>query len=266
MSFQPVIPFSGYAGWAFLKRTMAVQQATLQSGAAAKRDEAYFRAHIGKIDSAEQLVADRRLLSVALTAFGLEGDLGNKAFIRKVLEGGTLASDSLANRLANKQYQKLSAAFGFGDMAVPRNKISDFADRILSQYATRQFESAVGAQKNEYRIALNAEREIAALAGKSGSEETKWYTVLGTAPLREAFQTALGLPSSFAAIDLDKQLSMIKAKAKAAFGSDTISQFADPARLEKLVRTYVVRAEIGVVNAGASSGSVALQLLAGLGR
>lgn len=266
MSFQPVIPFSGYAGWAFLKRSMAAQQATLQSTAAVRRDEAYFRANIGRIDTAEQLVADRRLLSVALTAFGLEGDIGNKAFIRKVLEGGTLASDSLANRLANKQYHKLSAAFGFGDMAVPRNRIPDFAEGILAQYATRRFESAVGAQKNEYRIALNAEREIAALAAKTGSEDTKWYTVLGNAPLREAFQTALGLPSGFAAIDLDKQLAMVKAKARAAFGSDTVSQFADPAQLEKLVRTYIVRAEIGAVNAGTGSGSVALQLLAGLRR
>lgn len=266
MSFQPVIPFSGYAGWAFLKRSMATQQATLQSTAAAKRGEAYFRANIGKVDTAEQLVADRRLLSVALTAFGLEGDINNKAFIRKVLEGGTLATGSLANRLANKQYQKLSAAFGFGDLSVPRNKISDFADKILPQYKARQFEAAVGGQRNEYRIALNAEREIAALAGKSGSEDTKWYTILGNAPLREAFQTALGLPSSFAAIDLDKQLSMMKAKTKSVFGSDTVSQFADAAKMEKLVRTYIVRAEIGSVNTGTSAGSVALQLLSGLRR
>ena len=266
MSFQPVIPFSGYAGWAFLKRSMAVQQATLQSTAAARRDEAHFRANIGKIASAEQLVADRRLLSVALTAFGLEGDIGNKAFIRKVLEGGTLDSGSLANRLANKQYQKLSAAFGFGDTGAAGNNAPDFADRILAQYATRRFESAVGEQKNEYRIALNAEREIADLAARPGSEDAKWYTVLGNAPLREAFQTALGLPSSFAAIDLDKQLAMVKVKAAAAFGSDTVSQFADPARLERLVRTYIVRAEIGAASAGTGSGAVALQLLAGLGR
>lgn len=266
MSFQPVIPLSGYAGWAFLKRTMATQQATQQSTAMARREEAYFRANIGKIDTAEQLVADRRLLSVALTAFGLEGDIKNKAFIRKVLQDGTLESGTLANKLANKQYQKLSAAFGFGDMAIPRNKISNFSDKILAQYNTRSFETAVGEQNNEYRIALNAEREIATLAAKSGSEDTKWYTVLGSAPLREAFQTALGLPSSFASINLDKQLSMIKAKARSLFGSDTVSQFAEAAKMDKLVRTYILRAEIGAVSSGSSSGSVALQLLSGLAR
>ena len=39
--------------------------------------------------SAADLVADRRLLKVALGAFGLEGEIDKKAFIRKVLEEGT---------------------------------------------------------------------------------------------------------------------------------------------------------------------------------
>ena len=75
MSFQPVIPLAGYAGWTFLKRTMEKQQAALQATPANQRDEAYFRANVGKVNSAKELVADRRLLKVALTAFGLEADI-----------------------------------------------------------------------------------------------------------------------------------------------------------------------------------------------
>ncbi len=115
MTFQPVIPFGGFAGWAFLKRTLPAQQAALQATPANQRDEEYFRANIGKIKSADELISDRRLLQVALTAYGLEGDINNKAFIRKVLSDGTLSENALSNRLADKQYQKLSAAFGFGD-------------------------------------------------------------------------------------------------------------------------------------------------------
>ncbi|GAB1361063.1 hypothetical protein MASR1M32_02990 [Rhodobacter sp.] len=109
-------------------------------------------------------------------------------------------------------------------------------------------------------------REIAVLAARSESEDAKWYTILGSAPLREAFQTALGLPSSFASIDLDTQLSMIKAKARSMFGSDTVSQFAEAAKMDKLVRTYILRAESGAVTSGSSPGSVALQLLSSLTR
>lgn len=261
MSFQPVIPFSGFAGWSFLKRTAASQQAALQSTPSNVRDEEYFRANIAKAKKAEDLVADRRLLSVALTAFGLEGDIDNKAFIKKVLSDGTRSDTALSNRLADKRYQKLSAAFGFGDFPIPRTQLSDFADKTLALHRTKQFEAAVGSQNNTFRLGLNAERELGELARGSASDDTKWFTILGNAPLREVFQTALGLPSSFASIDLDKQLATLKARTKAQFGSSGIGQFTDPEKVQKLIRSYLARDEIAATSSAFGSSSAALQLL-----
>ena len=261
MSFQPVLPIAGYAGWSFLKRTMARQQVVAQAVPAHKRDEAYFRDKIGKVTTAEQLVADKRLLRIALTAFGLEGDANSGSFIRKVLEGGTLKVGSLANKLADKQYQKFSAAFGFGDYSVPRTKISTFPDEILTRFRARSFETAVGAQSNTYRLALNAEREIPTIAASSGSENFKWFNILGNSPLREVLQVALGLPKSFASIDLDQQVSVLKTKSRVAFGGDKVSQFSDPAKMEALIRRYVLRAEMQEQGSGSSPASIALQLL-----
>lgn len=261
MSFQPALPLTGYAGWGFLKRTMVRQQAMQQAAPVQQRDEAYFREKIGKVATAEQLVSDKRLLRITLTAFGLEGDVNNKAFIQKILEGGTLKEGSLANRLADKQYQKLSAAFGFGDFSVPRTRISTFPDEIVSQFRTRSFETAVGAQSNTYRLALNAEREIPAVAARNSSETAKWYVILGNPPMREVMQTALGLPKSFATIDLDQQVSVLKSKTMAAFGSDSVTQFADPAKMEALVRRFVLRSELQEQGAPNSPASIALQLL-----
>ena len=96
MSYAPAIPLSGYAGWAYLKRTMAQQTKAFNSAPDVKSDEAYFRENIGKIKTAAQLVEDRRLLKVALGAFGLEKDLENKFFIQKVLQDGTLKTGTLA--------------------------------------------------------------------------------------------------------------------------------------------------------------------------
>ena len=70
--------------------------------------------------SAADLVADRRLLKVALGAFGLEGEIDKKAFVRKILEEGTADPASLANRLTDKSYYKLAEAFGFGDLGGAR--------------------------------------------------------------------------------------------------------------------------------------------------
>jgi Protein of unknown function (DUF1217) len=261
MSFQPVLPLSGYTGWTFLKRTLDRQQAVQQAMPVQKRDEAYFRERIGKVQTAEQLVSDKRLLRISLAAFGLENDVNSKAFIQKVLEGGTLKEGSLANKLADKQYLKFSAAFGFGDFSVPRTLISTFPDEILTQFRARSFETAVGAQNNAFRLALNAEREIPALAGRPISESAKWYSVLGNAPLRELVQTALGLPKSFASIDLDQQVAVLKTRAEAAFGASTISQFADPALMEALVRRFHLRSEMQGQSAASSPAAIALTLL-----
>ena len=68
MSFQPVIPAGGYAGWTFLNRTREVQQSAFEASPQISRDVAAFEERIGSITSAEELVGDRQLLRVALGA------------------------------------------------------------------------------------------------------------------------------------------------------------------------------------------------------
>ncbi|MCX8508114.1 MAG: DUF1217 domain-containing protein, partial [Rhodobacteraceae bacterium] len=210
MSFTPVVPSGGYGGWSFLNRTIAAQKKAFVADPAQQRDEAYFRDRIGSISTADELVADRRLLSVALNAFGLEGDINNKAFLKKILTDGTFDQAALGNRLADKRYLAFSRAFGFGDFPVPNTKKSDFPDKIISAYETRTFEAAVGAANGDMRLALNARRELAAIAGKTFSQDGKWFTALGSPPLRSVLQIAFGLPQNFAGVDIDKQLTVLK--------------------------------------------------------
>lgn len=262
MSVGPVIPFSGYAGWAFLKRTQARQEATLSASPLMRRDETYFREKIGSIKTAEELVNNRRLLSVATTAFGLEGDLNNKYFLKKVLSDGTLDKADLSNRLADKRYLEFSKAFGFGDFSVPNTQMSDFADKIIAQYKSKKFESAVGETNNSLRLALNADRELEALSRTSSTTDTKWFTVMGNTPLRRVFETALGLPSSFASLDIDQQLSTLKQKSEKLLGDDGFAQFSNPAKREELIRTFLIRDDLASAGVSVTSrGYGALQIL-----
>lgn len=264
MSFAPVIPSGGYTGWSFLNRTMAKQKQAFDADPAAAREAAYFRDKIGKVDTAEQLVADRRLLSVALTAFGLEGDLANRAFLQKILEGGTLKPEALGNRLADKRYLDFARAFGFGDFAIPNTKKSDFADKILTAYGQRRFEAAVGTQNSDMRLALNARRELSAIAAKGLSADGKWFTALGSPPLRSLLQTAFGLPPSFSGVDLDKQLVILKDRATSLLGGSDPAMFADPEKVEKLIRLFLVRSE--AQSSGLASSPALSLLQAGQGR
>ena len=258
--FTPVVPNGGPGGWAFLNRTLASQKKAFAADPAFKRDEVYFRDRIGAVSTAEELVADRRLLSTALTAFGLESDANNKAFLRKILEDGTLRADALGNRLADKRYLEFSRAFGFGDFPVPNTKRSDFADRILAAAQSRRFESAVGAQNGPMRLALNAQRELPQIAARGSSENAKWFSIMGSPPLRSLVQTALNIPLQFAGSDIDKQLELFKDRAEKLLGSADPTQFADPKRVEKLIRQYLVRSES---QATSSTASPAFSLLAG---
>jgi len=260
MAFQPVIPMGGLVGWAFLNRTLERQSAAFEASTEVQRDTEYFAEKIGGIDTAEQLVSDRRLLGVALGAFGLQDDIDNRFFVRTMLEEGTIADDAFANRMADERYKAFSRAFGFGDFSVPRTKLSTFADEIIARYNDRSFEVAVGQQDENLRLALNAKRELAGLAAEAGSDDTKWFRVMGNKPLRQVFETAFGLPSGFGQIELDQQLETFRDKALRQLGNGELSQFTDQAAVDKLVQRFLVRAQLAEAQT-TTAGSIALSLL-----
>ncbi|WP_424943773.1 DUF1217 domain-containing protein [Aliiroseovarius crassostreae] len=264
MSFQPVIPLGGMAGWAFLQRTQDSQKEAFAASPVMQRDIAYFQENISKVSTAEQLVEDFRLLKVALGAYGLDDDIGNKYFIQKVLEDGTLDTDDLSNKLSDKRYYEMARDFGFGDYKIPRTKISDFGDITTAAYKDRQFEIAVGEQDPNLRLSMALERDLGDIVKKTTSDVGKWYSVMGNPPLRNIFETAFGLPKSFGTLDLELQLDSFREKAETYFGDSTIEQFSDPAKMEELNRLFLVRSEIANGTAGLSSSSIALTLLQNL--
>lgn len=259
MSFAPALPASGLLGWTFLKRTEAAQSASFSRQPVIQRDEAYFRDRIGTIRTAEDLVQDRRLLRISLEAFGLEADVNARAFIRKVLEDGTLKVGALANKLVDPRYKALASAFGFGDFSVPRTVLSGFPDEILTRWKDRRFEAAVGSVDGNLRLAMNARSALAELAQDRGSETAKWFRILGNAPLWKVVQPGLGLPGSFATADPDRQLAELKARADRLFGDDSVSQFRDPEKVERLIQRFLVRSELQANTAAANPALVLLQ-------
>lgn len=264
MSYTPIIPMAGYAGWVFLNRTKEQQQAAFVASAEIQNNESYFREKISSVRTAEELVSDRRLLTVALGAFGLDEDIDNKFFIQKILEEGTFDSTSLANKLSDKRYKDFSSAFGFGDYSIPRTVLSDFPDEILQRFEQKQFEVAVGTVDETMRIAMNAQAEIPEIANSETSEKAKWFKIIGSGPLSMFFQTALGLPQSVGALDVDKQVSLYMDKAQEKFGLSALSDLTDADTLDKAVKTFLLRSQVANISVP-STGSVALQLLQGTG-
>lgn len=261
--FRPAIPADGLLGWRLLQRTYDTQFQAFQKSPLQKRDTDYFRENIAKVKTAEDLVSDRRLLTVALGAFGLQDDINNRYFIRKILEEGTVREDALANRFSDKRYRDLSKAFGFGPMEFRQNRLSDFPDKIIAAFERQSFEVAVGEQSQTLRIALAAERSFGDIAKSKSSERGKWFEVMGQPPLRQLFETAFNLPKSFFQIDIDQQQKLLAENSKKHFGTSNPGDFADAKLQEKLITRFAAMSQLRESSAGFSSNSAALTLLRG---
>ena len=259
--FAPVIPGTGLVGWRFLQRTYDTQLETFTQSAQISRSTEYFQENIGSITSAEELVQDRRMLEVALGAFGLQDDIDNRYFIQKILEEGTTNDDALANRFSDERYKDFSAAFGLGPGETSALSDPEFAASIITRFQANSFEVAAGEQDDTMRIALFAQRQLPDFAAEDISNDAKWFSVMGQPPLRAVFEKALNLPSAFGQVDIDQQLVVFKQRARVVFGSDDLNQFSQPDAVEDLVTKYIVRAQLEQFNANTSSASIALTLL-----
>ncbi|WP_134724592.1 DUF1217 domain-containing protein [Paracoccus luteus] len=258
MSFQPFVGTGGYAGWRLLNRTADQQKAMIARDPAVAQAGRHYRETIGTVQSAEQLVGDFRLLKTTLTAFGLENDLNSRFFIRKVLESDLDDPKSLVNRLSDKRYRALAEVFRF-DGSTPKTTTAGFADAIIARHVDAELERRVGTVDGNLRLAMNARRELPPLAASGSTDATKWYTILGSTPLRKVVEGAFNLGSSFAKLPLDRQLLELQGRSERLLGSASPGVLADPAKVEKLIQRFLLTA--GNVTPSQSSYSAALTLL-----
>jgi hypothetical protein len=260
MSFTPVVPLGGLVGFALLSRTLDRQTELFNAAPALRRDTDHFEQTIAGVRTAADLVSDRRLLRVALGAFGLQDDIDSRAFVRAILEQGTKDDKALANRLSDDRYRRFADAFGFAAPDGPRTGEAGFAAQIIEQFRRREFEFAVGEQDTALRLALNADRELAAFGTDAESDNALWFRILGTPPLRSVFETALGLPTSFAQIDIDRQLDELRTRAARQLNIASPRDLVDTDLRETLLRQFLLRDQISST-AVLSSQAIALSLL-----
>lgn len=265
MSFVPALPLSGLGGWRLLERTEENQRAAFANDPAMVREIDYFRENIAKVTSAEELVADYRLLKIALGAFGLDDDSGKQAFIQKVLESDPLDTTSFANRLVDSRYQKLASAFGFGGVTGSKTDWSNFAEKIVEPYKSRQFDIAVGVSDDSMRLALNFRRDIPTHADGVASENAAWFAIMGDPPVRAVLEAAFNLDSSVGALDIDQQLTIFKEGAQKLFGDSDPTLFTDPENVDLAIRRFLLRREIEGGPSASTPGFAALSLLQGGG-
>lgn len=265
MSFQPSVPLTGIGGWRLLQKTEATQRAAFANTPTMKRDIEHFRANIAEAATAADLVADPKLLRVALGAFGLEDEAGKFALIRRALEDGVTDSGSFANRMVDPKWKRFVAAFGYGDAAGAQVKRAGFAEEVTSAYEARQFETALGESDDSLRLALNFRREIQRFADGASPDGYTWFEALGDRPVRAVLEGAFGLPTSFGKLDIDQQRAAMKDKTRALLGDSSLAVFKDEAAVDKLLTRYLARTAAANGPSASTPGATALTLLSSSG-
>jgi hypothetical protein len=187
------------------------------------RESEYYLANIGKVKSIEDFLANDRLFTYAMKAFGL-GDMSYaKAFMRKAMEGGIDAEDSFANTLSDKRYRDFVTAFNFNRFGEATTTFTRAQHGAVDRYVRQALEENAGAENEGVRLALYFERKAPTLKSI--------YDVLADPALLEVVQTALGIPAVTAMASIDVQAKMISARLE-------VADLADPEKLETFIKRF----------------------------
>jgi hypothetical protein len=195
-----------------------------------RREVDHYKAGIAKVTSVDALMKDRRLLTVALSAFQLESEIDKKALIKKIVTEDPNDPKALANRLLDPRWQKFAKAFhalaSDGGAAI---RAQASVDAVLAGYRTNEFEKAMGEGKEAVREAMYFKRVAPNLDSV--------MKVLGDKVAAKVVRETLGLPLAFGALDVKQQQQMLE---KRNFDP---AKLADAAFLDKFVDRFLVAAD-----------------------
>jgi hypothetical protein len=184
---------------------------------------AYYLANIGKVKSIDDFIKNDRLFAFAMKAFGLKDMTYAKAFMRKVLAGGTDDPKSFANKLTDTRYRDFAQVFNFVRYGPATTAFDTTQQGTVDRYVRQQLEENAGQQDEGVRLALYFQRKASSINSAFG--------ILADPALLKMAQVALDLPAAFSALDIDKQAELITKKLN-------VKDLQNPAKLQTFIQRF----------------------------
>ena len=220
---------STYASYAAITRDLGQSLKRVQSQPTVERDTQYYLENIEKVKNIDDFVNDRRLFGYAMKAFGLADMTYAKAFMVKVLKEGIDDSESFANSLSDQKYKAFAETFNFARFGETTTIFEKTRQGTVDRYVRQTLEEDAGVSNEGVRLALYFERKA--------PDIKTMYGVLADGALSKVVRTSLGLPESFAMLDIDKQVEYLEKKID-------IEDFKDPEALSKFLTRFTSMWEI----------------------
>ncbi len=175
---------------------------------AADTETEYFRTQMETITTADQFLADKRLVSYVLTAKGIDPKSVKSEDLKKMFASDLEDPKSFVNTQENKSFAEIVASFNFD----PKGQLS--ADPVgtvqqrgevlstVNSYMQQTLEEQQGDSNEGVRLALYFKREASSI--------TSAYSVLSDTALFQFFKTTFSLSDYISNMDTDQQAAMIK--------------------------------------------------------
>ncbi len=111
--------------------TELYSQHRVQQGVTAATEVQYYQSKIPTLGTVDDLIANPRLFSFALTAAGIDPSIASESTIRNVLTSDLSDPGSFANQMVDSRYRDLAAMFSFAaDGSVPSGASAQSAEQL----------------------------------------------------------------------------------------------------------------------------------------
>lgn len=226
------------------------------SPAAATFKANYYESTIGSITSVDALLADDKLLTVALIGAGLDPTLQSKIQLREVLTSDLNDPDSVANTLDADSYRVLAAAFNFNTDGTVNGTAQSVTQRAqtITTFFTGYDDDAIAAEGREttyFKLLIPNMGSISEMQSNSRvyNYALRAYgidpTTVSKTTIRNVLQSDLNNPASFANSSRDPRFKALAAAFN--FGADGLAQPAKAAQGKNAILAF---AQVVVAKAG----------------
>ncbi|MBR0556753.1 DUF1217 domain-containing protein [Ciceribacter sp. L1K23] len=195
----------------------------------ADAESSYYSENILGIRTAEDFLADRRLVDVVLISNGFDPDEVTDDFLKQVFASDLTDDKSFVNQQSDGAWAELLASFNFDvEGNLTRDTVGTIQQRgaaleTINQYVRQTLEENEGASNEAVRLALYFERKIEGI--------TDAYEIIADDALAEVFRVTFGYTEDFANLDVDVQAKIIDKNLD-------LSEMRDPAKVERFLQRF----------------------------
>lgn len=200
----------------------------------ATEESKYYSAAIGKIESLDDFLKDKRLVNFVLVAHGLDPDKVEPGYLRQMFTSDLDDPKSFVNTEPDTRYRELVASFNFN----PDGQLVAADDGIQTRRGLLETESLYYNQTlEEQKGEDNAGVRLALYFRRMADGVTNAYDLLADSALLQVIQTTFSIPTEMSNADVDVQYDYINRVLD-------IEDLHDPEKLEKLLVRFTALYDI----------------------